>query len=94
MLHWYLQLLLPFPSFLSAIPVVLPALVVTLTTVIFEWPALYVYQVQVQRKSNSEHAQNAQVHISLRVRKVSSRPLLSIHTFCRVEWFSDSKCPD
>ena len=36
---------------------------------------------RVVRKSEFEHAQNAQIQIILRMRKVSSEPLLTIHTF-------------
>ena len=35
-----------------------------------------------QAKSVIEHAQNAQIHIILLMRKVSSWPVLSSHTFC------------
>ena len=40
-----------------------------------------------QRKSAFEHAQNVQIQIILGICKVSSRPLLYIHTFCSIQWF-------
>ena len=51
-------------------------------------PNVYKRQIQVDiwaggvnRKSASGHAQPAQIQINQRLRKVSSGPLLSIHTF-------------
>ena len=38
------------------------------------------YVGRVKRKTAFEHAQNAQIQIILRMRKASSRFLLSIHT--------------
>ena len=40
----------------------------------------------VKRKSTFEHAQNAQIQIILRMRKVSAGPVLSIRTFCSIQW--------
>ena len=42
---------------------------------------------QVKRKSAFKYAQNAQIQIILRMRKVSSGPLLDIRTFCNTQWF-------
>ena len=42
---------------------------------------------RAKRKSAFEHAQNVQIHIILRMRKVSFGRLLSIHTFCSIQWF-------
>ena len=41
-----------------------------------------------KRKSAFEHAQNAQIQIILHMRKASSGPLLSISTFCSIQWVS------
>ena len=38
-------------------------------------------------KTVFEQAQNAQIQIILRMRKISSRSLLPIHTFCSIHWF-------
>ena len=49
----------------------------------------------IKRESPFKHTQNAQIQIVLRLRKISSRPLLSIHTFCHNEnSVSDSEGPD
>ena len=45
------------------------------------------YNVQHQAKSVFKHMQNAHVQIILRMRKVSSGPFLSFHTFCCIQWF-------
>ena len=45
------------------------------------------YMRRVKRKDALEHAQNAQIQIILRMLKVSSGPLLSINTFCTIQWF-------
>ena len=42
---------------------------------------------RVKRKRAFGHAQNAQIQIILRRSKVSFGPLLSIHTFCSIQWF-------
>ena len=42
---------------------------------------------QVMWKCALEHAKNAQNQIILCVHKVSSEPLLSIHTFWSIQWF-------
>ena len=39
----------------------------------------------VMRKSVFKHAQNTQIQIILRMRKVSSGPLLSIYTFNSIQ---------
>ena len=41
----------------------------------------------VKQKSALEHARNAQIQNILCMHKVSSGPLLSIHTFCCIQWF-------
>ena len=43
---------------------------------------------RIKRKSAFEHAQNAQIHIILHMRKVSSGHLLSIEIFCSIKWLS------
>ena len=40
---------------------------------------------QVKRKCTFEHAQNTQMQIILRMRKVSSGPWFSIHTLCSIQ---------
>ena len=46
------------------------------------------------KKSAFEHVQNEEIQIILRMRNVSGS-VLSIHTFCRIQWlFSDSEGPD
>ena len=40
---------------------------------------------RVKQKSTFEHVQNALIQIILCMHKVSSRPLLSIHTFCSIQ---------
>ena len=42
--------------------------------------------VQSNKKSALEHFQNAEIQIILGMCKVSFGPLLSIHTFCSVQW--------
>ena len=42
---------------------------------------------RIKRKSVFELAQNAQIQIILRMRKVSSGSLLSIHAFCIILFF-------
>ena len=42
---------------------------------------------RVKRKRDFEHEQNEQVHVILRMRKVSYGLLLSIHTFCSIKNF-------
>ena len=42
---------------------------------------------RVKQKSAFEHAHNAQIQIILRMRKVFSETLHSIHTFCSIQWF-------
>ena len=37
------------------------------------------------KKSDFEHAQNVQIQIILHMSKISTRPLLSIHTFCSIQ---------
>ena len=37
---------------------------------------------------------NVQHHTILRMRKVSSGPLLSSHTLCSIQWLADSEGPD
>ena len=39
---------------------------------------------RIKRKKGFEHVQNAQIQIILCMCKVSSGPLLSIHTFCSI----------
>ena len=41
----------------------------------------------VKRKIAFKQAQNKQIQIILHMPKVPSRPLLSIHTFCSIQWF-------
>ena len=41
----------------------------------------------IERKSVLEHIQDVQIQIILHMHKVSSRPLLSIHTFCSIQSF-------
>ena len=45
------------------------------------------YIGRVKRKSAFEHAKNVRIHIVLRIRKVSSGPLLSMDTFYGIHWF-------
>ena len=40
---------------------------------------------RVKRKGAFEHAKNAQIQIILRMRKVSSEPLFSVHTFSSIQ---------
>ena len=40
---------------------------------------------RIKRKSAFEHAQTVQIQPILRMRKVSSRLLLFIHTFCSIQ---------
>ena len=42
---------------------------------------------RAKRKTAFEHAWNLRVHMILRMRKVSSGPLLSSHTFFSIQWF-------
>ena len=42
---------------------------------------------RAKRNRVFEHAHNAQIQSILRVRKISSGILLSIHTFCTIQWF-------
>ena len=44
------------------------------------------HMVCVKRKSVFEHAQNAQIQTILYMRKVSIGHLLSIYTFCSIQW--------
>ena len=39
------------------------------------------------QKRGFEYAQNVQMKIILRMRKISLGPLLSIHTFNSIQWF-------
>ena len=41
----------------------------------------------IKQKSSFEHVQNTEIQINLHICKVSSGPLLSIHTFCCSRWF-------
>ena len=65
--------------------------------VIFQWKfenqnraylnGQYYYQVgHVEWKSAFEYVQNAQIQIIMCMPKVLSGPLLSIHTFCSIQW--------
>ena len=48
---------------------------------------MWLYQIgHVKWKSAFEHGQNVQIQIILHMCKVSSEPLLSIHTFCSIQW--------
>ena len=38
------------------------------------------------QRSDFKHAQNVQIHIILCMRKVLPKPLLSIYTFCSIQW--------
>ena len=49
--------------------------------------SFYRHMGRVKRKSAFEHTQNAQIQIILSMHKVSSGPLLSIYTFCSIQWF-------
>ena len=48
---------------------------------------MWKYMDYIKWKSAFEHVQNAKIQIILHMRKVSSEPLLSIHTFCTSQWF-------
>ena len=39
----------------------------------------------IKRKSALEHVQNAQIQLILHMHKVSSGPVLSVHTFCSIK---------
>ena len=41
----------------------------------------------VKQKSAFEHAQNVHIQIIPHMHKLSSGPLLSIDTFCNIQWF-------
>ena len=47
-----------------------------------------------KQKGSFEHVQNAKIHIILRMRKVSSRPLLSIQTFFCIMFILDNEGAD
>ena len=52
------------------------------------------YMTPVKLKKALEHAQNVQMHIILRMRKVSSGPLLSIDIWYQMSFAADSEGPD
>ena len=52
------------------------------------WSESINYVGRVKWKSTFEPEQTAQIHIILSIPEVSPGPLLSIHTFCSIEWFS------
>ena len=41
----------------------------------------------VKRNKYFVHVQIARIQVTLRMRKVSSGPLFSIHTFCNIQWY-------
>ena len=47
-------------------------------------PRETLFIIRVKRKSGLQHAQNVQIRIILRMRKISSGPLFSYHTFCNM----------
>ena len=49
------------------------------------------YFGHIKQKGPFKHVQNAQIQIILRMPQVSSGPLLSIHTFCSIQYDSVSE---